>query len=60
LLLLRALLGLEPVGEHLLVEPAIPTSVGHISLLNIPGRWGLTDAFGRGRIELEPRSRAHH
>lgn len=52
LLLLRALLGLEPVDGRLLVDPAIPSSIAHVGLLNIPGRWGHSDAFGRGRIEL--------
>ncbi|MGZ3714469.1 MAG: amylo-alpha-1,6-glucosidase [Ktedonobacterales bacterium] len=52
LLLLRSLLGLEPVGDHLLVNPAIPATIESIQLLDIPGRWGLIDAFGRGRIDL--------
>ncbi len=50
--MLRVLLGLEPLGEHLLVDPVIPTAIGHVGLLGIPGRWGSADAFGRGRIEL--------
>ncbi|HEX8033286.1 MAG TPA: hypothetical protein VF510_05540, partial [Ktedonobacterales bacterium] len=50
--LLRSLLGLEPVGDHLLVDPAIPAKIESIQLLDIPGRWGLIDAFGRGRIDL--------
>jgi glycogen debranching enzyme len=53
LLLLRAILGLEPHGEHLVVDPALPTSIGHLELLDIPGRWGRIDAFGRGRIEAD-------
>ena len=60
LLLLRSLLGLEPVGDHLLVDPAIPQSIPNIQLLEIPGRWGRVDAFGLGRIDLthveQPRS----
>ena len=51
LLLLRTMLGLEPHGEHLVVDPALPTSIGHLELLDIPGRWGRMDAFGRGRVE---------
>jgi glycogen debranching enzyme len=51
LLLLRTMLGLEPVGNGLLVNPAIPARLGHIELLDIPGRWGRIDAFGRGLIE---------
>jgi glycogen debranching enzyme len=54
LLLLRTMLGLEPVGDHLLVDPALPSHIGAIALLDIPGRWGHVDAFGRGRIETVP------
>lgn len=49
LLLLRTMLGLEPSGEHLITDPAVPREFGHIALLDIPGRWGHVDAFGRGR-----------
>jgi glycogen debranching enzyme len=52
LLLLRTMLGLEPVGDHLLVDPALPSRIGHLELLDIPGRWGRIDAFGRGRIDI--------
>jgi glycogen debranching enzyme len=51
LLLLRAILGLEPIGDNLLVDPAIPTVLGQLELLDIPGRWGRIDAFGRGRVD---------
>ncbi|WP_373684235.1 hypothetical protein [Micromonospora thermarum] len=53
LLLLRVLLGLEPQGEHLIVDPELPTGIGRIELLNIPGRWGRMDAFGRSRTPEE-------
>lgn len=49
LLLLRTMLGLEPIGDRLLVDPALPKTIGRLELLDIPGRWGRTDAFGRGR-----------
>jgi len=52
LLLLRTLLGLEPIGDHLVVDPAIPRAIAEIQLLDIPGRWGRVDAFGRGRVDL--------
>jgi glycogen debranching enzyme len=52
LLLLRAMLGLEPIGDHLIVDPALPASIDHVELLDIPGRWGRIDAFGRGRLEI--------
>jgi glycogen debranching enzyme len=51
LLLLRAILGLEPIGNNLLVDPAIPSQLGQLELLDIPGRWGRIDAFGRGRVD---------
>jgi glycogen debranching enzyme len=52
LLLLRTLLGLEPVGDHLIIDPALPRGIGHLELLDIPGRWGRVDAFGRGRVDV--------
>jgi glycogen debranching enzyme len=55
LLLLRTMLGLEPVGDHLVVDPALSTGIGHLELLDIPGRWGRIDAFGRGRMEVDGR-----
>ena len=51
LLLLRAILGLEADGDHLVVDPAIPSMLGQLELLDIPGRWGHIDAFGRGRVD---------
>ena len=53
LLLLRTMLGLEPVGDLLVVDPALPVGIGHIALLDIPGRWGRIDAFGRGRVSVD-------
>jgi glycogen debranching enzyme len=52
LLLLRTMLGLEPTGDHLIVDPALPRAIGRLELLDIPGRWGRIDAFGRGRVEM--------
>jgi hypothetical protein len=43
------LLGLGTDGQHLYVDPAIPPEIGQISLLDIPGPWGVVDAFGRAR-----------
>ena len=53
LLLLRTMLGLEPVGDHLVVDPALPEGIGLLALLDVPGRWGRVDAFARGRDLLE-------
>ncbi|GHJ51295.1 hypothetical protein Nm8I071_06020 [Nonomuraea sp. TT08I-71] len=49
LLLLRVMLGLEPQGEHLIIDPAVPSGMGRVELLDIPGRWGRVDALGRSR-----------
>ncbi len=57
LLLLRTMLGLEPMDDHLIVDPAIPASLGQLELLDIPGRWGHIDAFGRGRVTSSPTKR---
>ncbi len=57
LLLLRTMLGLEPIGEHLVVDPALPNAIGHLALLDIPGRWGTIDAFGRGRVIVDAKPR---
>ena len=46
------MLGLEPYGDHLVVDPAVPVGIGRIELLDIPGRWGRVDAFGRGLVEV--------
>ena len=53
LLFLRTMLGLEPIGEHLVVDPALPSSIGRLELLDIRGRWGRLDAFGRGRVDVK-------
>jgi len=51
LLLLRVALGLQPAGGKLIVDPALPTLIGHLELLDIPGPWKRIDALGRGRID---------
>jgi glycogen debranching enzyme len=52
LLLLRTLLGLDPTSRGLVENPALPAHIGHLELLDIPGRWGRTDAYGRGRQQF--------
>ncbi|MGR6322387.1 glycogen debranching N-terminal domain-containing protein [Micromonospora soli] len=58
LLLLRVMLGLEPQGEHLIIDPAVPDGMGRVELLDIPGRWGRVDALGRSRSPHDE-SRGH-
>jgi glycogen debranching enzyme len=50
LLLVRSLLGLDSDGRHLIIDPAVPEPLTELQLLDIPGRWGRMDAFGRARI----------
>ena len=49
LLLLRTMLGLDTSGRFLVSDPALPADINYLALLDIPGRWGRIDAFGRGR-----------
>jgi glycogen debranching enzyme len=58
LLLLRTMLGLNPVSDNLVVDAALPSSIGRLELLDIPGRWGQVDAFGRGRVDTRWRTGA--
>jgi glycogen debranching enzyme len=53
LLMLRAGLGLEPDGEHLIVDPALPQLFGHLEILDVPGRWKRIDVCGRGHIDTD-------
>ncbi len=46
LLLMRALLGLEPDGDSLQADPALPALIGRLALDGIPGRWGRADVHG--------------
>jgi hypothetical protein len=47
------MLGLDPIGDRLVVDAALPAAIGHVELLDIPGRWGHVDAFGRGRVDTK-------
>ncbi|WP_446219559.1 amylo-alpha-1,6-glucosidase [Micromonospora sp. IBHARD004] len=49
LMLLGTILGLRPCGDNLLVNPAMPAGFGQLELLDVPGRWGRADAYGRDR-----------
>ena len=53
LLLLRVALGLEPQGDTLAVDPALPLRFGHLEILDLPGRWKRIDTCGRGRIHTD-------
>jgi glycogen debranching enzyme len=50
LLLLRVLLGLEPNGDELAVNPVLPDGISEIELRNIPGRWGRAEATAREAV----------
>lgn len=52
LLFLRTMLGLEPVGDRLLVDPAVPKQIEWLELLAVRGRWGQADAFARGLVDV--------
>ena len=58
LLFLRSLLGLEPVSQKLLVDPAVPKQIQWLELLGIPGRWGRMDAFARGLTDVSDKAEA--
>nr|MDT0659921.1 glycogen debranching N-terminal domain-containing protein [Micromonospora sp. DSM 115978] len=57
MLFLRTLLGLEPYGDNLTADPAVPEEMGYVELRDIPGRWGMFDALGRGRTDRDPARR---
>ena len=58
-LFLRTMLGLDVIGDHLVVDPALPEGIGRVELLDIPGRWGRVDAFGRGRVDVGRKSQLY-
>lgn len=47
LMLLRTLLGLEPKGNRLTVDAALPPEIEWIEIRGLPGRWGKADVVGR-------------
>ena len=51
LLLLRTMLGMEPSGDNLAVNPALPGHIDHLGVLGVPGRWGRADASDRVDVE---------
>jgi glycogen debranching enzyme len=45
LLLFRVMLGLEPSGDRLVSNPALPAWVGSLAIRGVPGRWGRADVI---------------
>lgn len=54
LLFLRTMLGLEPRGNRLMMDAALPAEIEWLEVRGLPGRWGVTDAVGR-RPTVPPR-----
>jgi len=50
LLMLRVMLGLDPVDGKLAVDPYLPPDRGPLALRGIPGRWGRTDAVAERAV----------
>ena len=50
--------GLPSHATTTVVDPVLPQEIGHLELLDIPGRWGRIDAFGRGRVDVTKRLRS--
>jgi putative sterol carrier protein len=52
LLLLRAMLGLEPQGAQLSVNPVLPDAIGQLEIAGVPGRWGRVDVSADAATSL--------
>jgi len=52
LLLLRVFMGLEPDGDNLIINPAVPLAFGRTNILDLSGRWGHIDACAHGKIDV--------
>jgi glycogen debranching enzyme len=52
LLLIRALLGLEPNGDKLLCEPHLCRTIEQLELRDVPGRWGRVDVSSAELTEV--------
>jgi glycogen debranching enzyme len=53
LLAIRTMLGLEPVGEHLAVDPVLPKVIRRLEVRGVLGRWGRADAVAE-RPDAKP------
>jgi glycogen debranching enzyme len=54
LLLLRTMLGLEPRGNRLTVDAALPAEIEWLEVRGLRGRWGVADAVGRRAVAPRP------
>jgi glycogen debranching enzyme len=54
LLFLRTMMGLEPRGNRLVVDAALPPEIEWLEIRGLPGRWGVVDVVGR-RPEMRER-----
>lgn len=52
MLLIRALLGMEPFGDQLALRPTLPHGLGRLEVLGVRGRWGRRDVFARGLVPV--------
>jgi glycogen debranching enzyme len=59
LLFIRTMLGLEPRGNRLTVDAALPSEIEWLEVRGLMGRWGSADAVGR-RPSTMPPPPAHH
>jgi glycogen debranching enzyme len=50
LLLFRVMLGMEPQGDRLASNPALPAGIGSLALRGIPGRWGQADVVAEHSV----------
>ncbi len=53
LLAIRTLLGLEPRGDHLAVDPVLPRTIRRLEVRGVLGRWGRADASAE-RTDARP------
>jgi glycogen debranching enzyme len=53
LLAIRTLLGLEPEGDHLAVDPVLPKVIRRLEVRGVLGRWGRADAAAE-RTDARP------
>jgi glycogen debranching enzyme len=53
LLAIRTMLGLEPAGDHLTVDPVLPDTIRRLEVRGVLGRWGRADAIAE-RVDARP------